>query len=334
MAKTVPLGARLAYGLGDLLDLRAAQERARLLARPRRLYRGRGDRRRSLRLLSLDRPQPEAALRADGGLPVCHRAGRPARCAPTRSGRPRPTSICGSLADGEVQFRSPGMFVGYFREREKTREAMTEDGFVKTGDAGFFEPDGQLKIVDRAKDVGRLPNGQMFAPEIYREQAEVLPRHPRGGGDRRRARVRHRDDQHRTRLGRRLGRAQRRLLRLLSGSRRPPARVRDDRGACRRGQPRAEPRAGDGGGADPPLPHPAQGARRRRRRTHPDAEGAARLHRRALRAADRRALRAARARPRSPPKSPTRTGARASSPGRSRIVDMPPIRRRTEARAA
>jgi long-chain acyl-CoA synthetase len=67
--------------------------------------------------------------------------------------------------EGEVQFKSPGMFVGYFDEPEKTEEALTADGFIKTGDAGVFEPDGQLKIVDRAKDVGRLAGGQLFAPK-------------------------------------------------------------------------------------------------------------------------------------------------------------------------
>jgi long-chain acyl-CoA synthetase len=70
------------------------------------------------------------------------------------------------IADnGEVQFRSPGMFTSYFRDPERTAEALTEDGYVKTGDAGFIEADGQLKIVDRAKDVGRLANGQLFAPK-------------------------------------------------------------------------------------------------------------------------------------------------------------------------
>ena len=68
------------------------------------------------------------------------------------------------------------MFVGYYQEPEKTAEALTADGFVKTGDAGFFEPDGQLKIVDRAKDVGRLANGPAVRAQIYREQAEVLLR--------------------------------------------------------------------------------------------------------------------------------------------------------------
>ena len=77
-------------------------------------------------------------------------------------------------ADGEVQFQSPGMFVGYFEEPEKTREAMTEDGYIKTGDAGFFEPDGQLKIVDRAKDVGKLANGQLFAPKYIENKLKFF----------------------------------------------------------------------------------------------------------------------------------------------------------------
>jgi long-chain acyl-CoA synthetase len=66
------------------------------------------------------------------------------------------------------------MFVGYFQEPEKTREAMTEDGFIKTGDAGVFEPDGQLKIVDRAKDVGRLAGGQLFAPKYIENKLKFF----------------------------------------------------------------------------------------------------------------------------------------------------------------
>ena len=83
------------------LDLRPAQERARFLPHPRGLYGGRGDRRRPLRLLSLDRPQSEAALRADGGVPVRHRPGRPGcavrRRRPARAQRrSRPTETCRS----------------------------------------------------------------------------------------------------------------------------------------------------------------------------------------------------------------------------------------------
>ena len=76
--------------------------------------------------------------------------------------------------EGEVQFKSPGMFVGYFDEPDKTAEALTEDGFVKTGDAGVFEPDGQLKIVDRAKDVGRLAGGQLFAPKYIENKLKFF----------------------------------------------------------------------------------------------------------------------------------------------------------------
>ncbi len=49
---------------------------------------------------------------------------------------------------------------------------MTPDVYVRTGDAGIFEKDGQLRIIDRAKDVSKLRTGALFAPKIHREQAE------------------------------------------------------------------------------------------------------------------------------------------------------------------
>ncbi|OKO71611.1 long-chain fatty acid--CoA ligase [Bradyrhizobium sp. NAS80.1] len=77
---------------------------------------------------------------------------------------------------GEVQFRSPGMFVGYFKDQAKTAEAMTPDGYVKTGDAGIFdEKTGHLKIIDRAKDVGRLNGGTMFAPKYLENKLKFFP---------------------------------------------------------------------------------------------------------------------------------------------------------------
>src|SRR6516165_7733240 len=57
-------------------------------------------------------------------------------------------------ADGEVLFRSPGAFQCYYKNIEATAEAKRADGWVHTGDSGFFDADGQLKILDRAKDVG------------------------------------------------------------------------------------------------------------------------------------------------------------------------------------
>ncbi len=205
-------------------------------------------------------------------------------------GPPAPHVELRLTPEGEVQFKSPGMFVGYFQEPDKTAEALTEDGFVKTGDAGVFEPDGQLE--DRRPRQGRRPARQraIVRAQIYREQAQVLRRHPRGGGARRGARLRRGHAQHRIGERRQLGGAQRHRLRLLSGARRPSRGGQARRQACRGGQPGAERRPAHGGRPDQALPHPAQGARRRRRRAYPHAESQAPLHRRALRAAGRGAL--------------------------------------------
>jgi long-chain acyl-CoA synthetase len=78
--------------------------------------------------------------------------------------------------NGEVQFKSPGMFTGYFKDAAKTAEVMTEDGFVKTGDAGFIDAKtGHLKIIDRAKDVGRLNDGSLFAPKYIENKLKFYP---------------------------------------------------------------------------------------------------------------------------------------------------------------
>jgi long-chain acyl-CoA synthetase len=78
--------------------------------------------------------------------------------------------------DGEVQFKSPGMFAGYFKDEEKTKEALTPDGYVKTGDAGFFdEQTGHLKIIDRSKDVGKLNDGTLFPPKYIENKLKFFP---------------------------------------------------------------------------------------------------------------------------------------------------------------
>jgi long-chain acyl-CoA synthetase len=78
--------------------------------------------------------------------------------------------------NGEVLFKSPGMFAGYFKDDAKTAEVMTPDGYVKTGDAGYFdEKTGHLKIIDRAKDVGRLNDGTMFPPKYIENKLKFYP---------------------------------------------------------------------------------------------------------------------------------------------------------------
>ena len=101
-------------------------------------------------------------------------------------GPPAPHVEIRIAENGEVQFRSPGMFVSYHKLPDKTAEAMTPDGYVRTGDAGFLDASGQLKIIDRAKDVGRLNIRRAVCSEIHREQVEVLPGHQGSRGVRRR----------------------------------------------------------------------------------------------------------------------------------------------------
>ena len=76
---------------------------------------------------------------------------------------------------GEVQVKSPGVFLGYFKAEAATREAMTPDGFFRTGDAGFLDDDGHLRIIDRAKDVGRLQDGTLFAPKYLENKLKFFP---------------------------------------------------------------------------------------------------------------------------------------------------------------
>jgi long-chain acyl-CoA synthetase len=75
---------------------------------------------------------------------------------------------------GEVMYRSPGVFQGYYKNPEATRETL-ENGWVHSGDAGFFDRDGHLKIIDRARDVGRLSNGTLFAPKYLENKLKFSP---------------------------------------------------------------------------------------------------------------------------------------------------------------
>src|SRR5215813_13554082 len=77
--------------------------------------------------------------------------------------------------DGEVLFRSPGAFQNYHKNLEATAEAKRPDGWVHTGDSGFFDSDGQLKILDRARDVGRLEGGELFAPKFIENKLKFFP---------------------------------------------------------------------------------------------------------------------------------------------------------------
>ncbi|HAR52681.1 MAG TPA: long-chain fatty acid--CoA ligase, partial [Roseovarius nubinhibens] len=77
---------------------------------------------------------------------------------------------------GEVFYRSPGTFEYYYKNPESTASTKDPEGWVATGDAGFFEPDtGHLKIIDRAKDVGKMADGALFAPKYVENKLKFFP---------------------------------------------------------------------------------------------------------------------------------------------------------------
>ena len=75
---------------------------------------------------------------------------------------------------GEVMYRSPGVFLEYFKNPDATADTKTPDGWVHTGDAGVFDADGHLKIIDRAKDVGKLASGALFAPKYVENKLKFF----------------------------------------------------------------------------------------------------------------------------------------------------------------
>ena len=79
------------------------------------------------------------------------------------------------LDSGEIVLRCPGLFREYYKNESATREAKDAEGWYHTGDAGFFDDDGHLKIIDRAKDVGKLSSGTLFAPKYLENKLKFFP---------------------------------------------------------------------------------------------------------------------------------------------------------------
>jgi long-chain acyl-CoA synthetase len=77
--------------------------------------------------------------------------------------------------NGEVLMRSPAMFAGYYKQPQATADALSADGWLRTGDAGFVDPRGHLVIIDRVKDVGKLSDGSVFAPQFLENKLKFSP---------------------------------------------------------------------------------------------------------------------------------------------------------------
>jgi long-chain acyl-CoA synthetase len=75
----------------------------------------------------------------------------------------------------ELLIRSAGLFREYYKNPEATRQAKDPEGWFHTGDAGFFDADGHVKIIDRVKDVGKLADGTLFAPKYLENKLKFFP---------------------------------------------------------------------------------------------------------------------------------------------------------------
>jgi len=75
----------------------------------------------------------------------------------------------------ELLIRSPGLFKEYYKNPQATMEAKDREGWFHTGDAGYFDADGHVKIIDRVKDVGKLADGTLFAPKYLENKLKFFP---------------------------------------------------------------------------------------------------------------------------------------------------------------
>jgi long-chain acyl-CoA synthetase len=75
----------------------------------------------------------------------------------------------------ELLIRSPGLFKEYYKNPLATAEAKDAQGWFHTGDAGYFDADGHVKIIDRVKDVGKLSDASLFAPKYLENKLKFFP---------------------------------------------------------------------------------------------------------------------------------------------------------------
>ncbi len=172
--KPVSLADRLLYGIGNLL-IYAPLKNVFGLSKIRLAYTGGvaigPDIFIFYRSLGLNLKQIYASTEASVFITIQ----RDGEVNPDSSGKPAIGVDIRIEDDGEVMFKSPGVFQSYFKNEEATRETKTDDGWVHTGDAGYFDDDGDLRIIDRSKDVGKLTNGAMFAPNFIENKLKFFP---------------------------------------------------------------------------------------------------------------------------------------------------------------
>jgi long-chain acyl-CoA synthetase len=89
-------------------------------------------------------------------------------------GTPIPETEIKIDESGEILVASPAVMIGYYKNEEATSETL-EDGWLHTGDAGYFDDDGHLIVIDRAKDVMTLHDGTKFSPQFIENKLKFSP---------------------------------------------------------------------------------------------------------------------------------------------------------------
>ena len=172
--KSVPLGARLLYAIGNVL-VYAPLKNVLGLANVRLAYTGGvaigPDIFIFYRSLGLNLKQIYASTEASVFITVQ----RNGEVHPETSGKPALEVDIKIAEDGEVMFKGPGVFQAYHKDDEATKSTKTADGWVHTGDAGYLDDGGDLRIIDRSKDVGKLNDGSMFAPNFIENKMKFFP---------------------------------------------------------------------------------------------------------------------------------------------------------------
>ena len=90
-------------------------------------------------------------------------------------GLPAPGVEVKLAENGEVLVKSQAIMDGYFKRPDATAEVIDADGYFHTGDAGVFDAEGHLMIIDRAADVGKMNNGAIFAPNYIENKLKFFP---------------------------------------------------------------------------------------------------------------------------------------------------------------
>ena len=90
-------------------------------------------------------------------------------------GRPLASTEIRISESGEILLRGPQMFHGYYKNEKATSDTLDPDGWLATGDAGFLDDRGHLRVIDRAKDVSHLSDGTMFAPQFLENKLKFSP---------------------------------------------------------------------------------------------------------------------------------------------------------------